>query len=502
MKLKALSTEALRYINLILAGALSMVLPAVALAASAGTQPTAKMTSAPAPFVKTPAVAPPDNALQPKVNVQVPEQKIPPATSVKQPPGIVSQQPIKTIPQPVSPLPTQPKVNAKVPNLPQGPKQNLQPQVKPGPIPPPRAVYKPARNPVAPEIRAPGSPAVNNAMVRPPKIDPQTLNRIQQFQEAATTAETIRQIEELNRAQQEMMQFGDPAQPDVEGAPVGGPQIGGNQPAQRESINDISNRGASGFGGGSQGLRPRGLGDNSMGQQQPSATGGLGTTKASSGFTGRQFRRNTNGGIDFKGSYSHDNGSTSTVIISTANDGAGNLRQITSVATNDANGDIIARRDTVQVRGSDGETRTISDTRTGDTSRDSDSAKAFKAAHASVNASTGASTGNTEEPGEKKVNPASQPNETGSAGKDDCNWNPIYGRCMNQRTIKDSIDSTRQPSRGEASTGNGTSYPVVGPDAVTDYEHGHRGANNRGQNVIEIMPDPPEDIDNQMGTLE
>ena len=463
----------------------------IACAAPAGTQPTAKVTSAPAPVVKTPAVAAPVKALQPKANVQVPVQKIPPATSIKQPPGIVSQQPVKALPQPVSPVSAQPKVNVKIPNLPQGPKQNLHPQIKPGTIPPPRPVYNPARPQVGPEINTPN---VGNAMVRP-KIDPQTLNRIQQFQEAATTAETLKQIEELNRAQQERMQFGNPAQPGVEGAPVGGPQIGGNQPAQRESINDIFNRGASGFGGGSQGLQPRGLGYNSMGQQQPSA-GGLGTSKASGDSVLKpvvdSVRNFVENGVD--GERDGTASQATRIILGAPVIGAA----IFSAATVQAALDIINDPKNIHPLLGAHVPDPLAPPQPAPANPPSDPPTSPPA-----NPPEGVDTDGDGVPDSSPPpSPESQPNESGQTGKDDCNWNPIYGRCMNQRTIKDSIDSTRQPSRGEASTGNGTSYPVVGPDAVTDYEHGHRGANNRGQSVIEINPDPPEDIDNQMGTLE
>ena len=325
-------------------------------------------------------------------------------------------------------------------------------------------------------------PAVNT--LGGPKMNEQALDRIQNIQEAATAAEVFDQIKQMKDFEDTMaIGAGSSGRPGGQAGALGdaGDHLGVDKGASAHEIygNLPGNR-----RGDTEGNFSRDSADPASNWNRSSSAGPpLGTNKDKGGFTGRQFSRNTNGGIDFKGSYSHDNGSRSTVIITTADDGAGNVRQTTSVVTNDANGDIIAQRDTVQVRGSDGESRTISDTSTGDTSRSSDSAEAFRAGAASVNRSTG----NTEETGEKKVNPASQPNDNAWKGGG-CDKDPMTGKCrVKQMTREEKKDRLTSPTKGDADTGEGSSTPSVGTAAVTDEDQFHsRGGIGEGLSEEEI----------------
>ena len=105
----------------------------------------------------------------------------------------------------------------------------------------------------------------------------------------------------------------------------------------------------------------------------------------------------------------------------------------------------------------------------------------------------------------------SQPNETGYSKSDPCGWNPVTGRCRNKPRTK-VWDASTQPSKGEASTGPGSSAPNVGAAAVTNPDEfntrggsGRRGIGTGGEAVDpeEIVPVPGGiGLDERMGAIE
>ncbi|MCB1844322.1 MAG: hypothetical protein KDI09_15280, partial [Halioglobus sp.] len=71
--------------------------------------------------------------------------------------------------------------------------------------------------------------------------------------------------------------------------------------------------------------------------------------------------------------------------------------------------------------------------------------------------------------GEPDSGPRGQPREDGSSGRpDNCNWNPILGRCTKQRVSVRHM--TSQPSRGDEGTAttNSSARPRLGSEAVTN----------------------------------
>jgi hypothetical protein len=94
-------------------------------------------------------------------------------------------------------------------------------------------------------------------------------------------------------------------------------------------------------------------------------------------------------------------------------------------------------------------------------------------------------------------NSTSQPDEHGSGtSNDNCDWNPVWGRCMKQRTSHK--DMTAQPSSGDegtVSTG-GSARPRLGAEAVTNPGDGSWAAERSGYTgggPID-MRDPPKGL--------
>lgn len=83
----------------------------------------------------------------------------------------------------------------------------------------------------------------------------------------------------------------------------------------------------------------------------------------------------------------------------------------------------------------------------------------------------------TDGPGSKSR--SGMPREDGRTnGSGGCNWNPIYGRCMNKRTSKK--DMTSQPGRNSSGS-SASATPRLGREAVTNSgDAGYRSAASRG----------------------
>jgi hypothetical protein len=101
--------------------------------------------------------------------------------------------------------------------------------------------------------------------------------------------------------------------------------------------------------------------------------------------------------------------------------------------------------------------------------------------------------------GEPEDGPFGQPDEnTPGAGNDNCNWNPVLGRCTKRQTSRQ--DMTGQPGPGQegaASTGTGSSAPRLGSEAVSNtgdsnYSSGRTGGSGGGKPID--MRDPPKGV--------
>jgi len=97
--------------------------------------------------------------------------------------------------------------------------------------------------------------------------------------------------------------------------------------------------------------------------------------------------------------------------------------------------------------------------------------------------------------------PDSQPNENAAGKADDCDWNPLWGRCRNKpRTPSSLFGATSQPIKGDASNETDSSTPNVGPAAVTNPDEFYSGGGSgRGPNIIDTLPDPEEGTDGSDG---
>jgi hypothetical protein len=532
-----------------IAGFISLLLFAgIALAATVDTKTAPKISSAPAPKMKVPTVSVPVQAVTPKVTIKAPTQTVAPKVRVPaqtHSPAPASPRP-SNITRPSSPTRTvTPKVHIKTP-VQTRPQPGSTVKVLPPPNPPTRPqmqprvnIEKPVRQlPPMPEaiIRQPGSTAKYPEIPDPPN-SPRTVPGIDSayapsgmaaqpglnhqapgaYNPAGIYIPGIAPPVTVNPAI-ENSKFNDPRMRQIvdrqdvldsvkaaERAKVIGDawnefrQIGGRV-SDRGKLGDIfGENGLNGPQSGS-GKPENNYTDANSWNYGGSPTGQIDTSKQGWASKNTTTVETTPTGHTSETRDENDELISQTESSSTPNDNGGTTTTTTTRTRGGQTIDITATDANDDVIGSATE-NTIVDFQDGSMT-----------STASVSSKTADGTSyvdyyrNGAHVGTEYVTPADrQPNETETSNKyGGCN--PVSGRgCKDERV--DPMNMIISPTRGNAYTDSGTSLPIIGPDAVTDYEHGNRGGGGGGFNPID-MKDPPKGVpvgaslDGELGAFE
>lgn len=428
----------------------------------------------------------PIQSIQDKVNIQTPTQNVRPVTNI----GVPAQQPSRPQPSQVYQAPVQPGVNVQTPD------QKFQ-TLDPRYTPPPRTLSmpQPGITPRSPVGATPTSPSVND--LGRPKMNNQSLGRLQQMQEAATAAEVFEQIRIMKEAE-----IGLPGAAD---SALGKAEFEMDHADTNAILQDLYGLNTP------EGILQNAGPDYSAGSSGPgmkkqySVGGPVNPGHASwepdGSGTGRE-----GGGFDLL-----------QALLGLAEEGAktgGKAALGFALSTltiwegmrGTAGGDPLENQPNSTIVDSDGDG--IVDTSVqpeGDTDGDG-----------VPDSSVQPQSGEGSEGSEGGEGQAGQPSDFASKGSDGCNWNPHWGRCMNkQRTVKEKQDDRTSPTRGDADTGESTSVSGIGPEAVTNPSefHSRGGTSVSGSKMWEGItesggtPEPPPppsgaNIDEALGAFD
>jgi hypothetical protein len=343
------------------------------------------------------------------------------------------------------------------------PVQQLPAVQVPKPVATDNAQLPAVQNPKRPALQKPGLP------VTPAGLE---------HHEAARAAQNAQQLEQLRRLEQARRGIGQTPAGAVD--PAGGTVLGGKQPAP----------GAAGGGNPQPGSAARDCVRNPAGCVT---------------LPGQRGRVAGQPGSPVSGMLKGDRSAASdTTTVSNTTDSDGNKITITSTERDD--GSSTTRVETRDPQSSEPVSSSVTSVRP-------DGSSTTKGATHNVDGTTtlfssaldaGGNPDAKHPPeattvGEPEDGPFGQPGEnTPGAGNDNCNWNPVLGRCTKPQTSHQ--DMTGQPGPGQkdtASTGTESSAPQLGSEAVTNpgdsnYSSGRTGGSGGGRPID--MRDPPKGV--------